>query len=265
MTDIFRQHYERMTAAQASASAQPYGAITPLPYGGAHHRAPGHTPGAPVPVASEYRLKLAELGADLDRLRNIQSLERKIAAKRDMIGAYLSWIDGALSAPAPAQDEIVTTMMIWAIDIADWPLALRLARHVLAHGLALPSRYDRTPGCLIAEQVAEAALAPAATGPAVPLSVLLEVEDMTDLEDMPDQARAKLYKAKGLALRAQIDGFDPEADSARAGGKPALIAAATAAFTRALSLDRSCGVKDHLRQLERMAKAMAATTDESAA
>jgi len=73
-----------------------------------------------------------------------------------MIDTYRPWIEGALAAEKPAQDEIVGTMLVWAIDIGEWPLALDIARHVLAHGLALPERYRRTPGTLIAEEVAEA-------------------------------------------------------------------------------------------------------------
>jgi hypothetical protein len=250
MSNIFRDHFQRVTAQQGGQTA--HGS-----HGASHHGA-GRAPAliatampANGPVASEYRMMLVQLGEDLRRLSNIQSVEKKIETKRDMIAAYIPWVKGAMAAPKPVQDDIVTTMLVWSLDIANWPLALDLAAHVLRHHLALPERYTRTPGCLIAEQAAEAGLAPT---PAITLGDLQSFADLTDVEDMPDQVRAKLQKAIGLAFKARVDAFDPEAESAPAGGKGALIAAALDAFTRALELDRSSGVKKAIEQLEREAK-----------
>lgn len=237
MTSPARAHRQRVLAAQAAKGAAARPGALPSPMGG--------------PAASEYQLMLAALGNDLRQLHNTQSLERKIDLKRSMIDRYRDWLAGALTAQQPAQDEIVTTMLVWAIDIAEWPLVLDLARYVLAHGLDLPERYRRTPATLIAEQVAEAAILAV---DAVPLETLLQVEDMTDLSDMPDEVRAKLKKAIGLSFKAKADSFDPEADSGVAGGKPALIAAAIANLTRALSLDGKCGVKKILASLNAEAK-----------
>lgn len=241
MTCPFRAHMERVSAASAGTGA--IAAAGGLP-------SAEHGPGA-----SEYRLMLAALGNDLRQLHNIQSLERKIDAKRGMIDRYRDWIAGALAAETPAQDEIVTTMLVWAIDLAEWPLALDLARHALAHGLALPERYRRTPGTLIAEEVAEAGLLQA---PTVDLATLQQVDAMTELADMPDEVRAKLKKAMGLAFKARVDAFDPDTDSDVAGGKGALIGAARAHLERALALDSRCGVKKLIEGLNRDAKKLAA-------
>ena len=203
------------------------------------------------PAWPEYRMQLMQLGEDLRRLSNIQSIERKIEAKRAMIGQYDAWIEGALSAESGAQDEIVTTMLIWSIDIADWPRALRLAAHVLRHRLALPERYKRDAATLIAEEVATAGLLPE---PTVDLTTLQTVDDMTARADMPDEVRAKLQKAIGLAFRARIEAFDPAEGSAMAGGKQAMIATALAHLTRALQLDPKSGVKALIAQLQREAK-----------
>jgi hypothetical protein len=46
-------------------------------------------------VGQEYALLRAALGEDLRRLSQIQSVERKIAAKRGMIARYRDWITGA--------------------------------------------------------------------------------------------------------------------------------------------------------------------------
>jgi hypothetical protein len=208
-------------------------------------------PGALSAPQGEYRMQLMQLGEDLRRLSQIQSIERKIAAKREMLPRFKPWIDAALAADSPAQDEIFTTVLIWTIDVADWPQALRLARHVLAHGLALPERYRRDAATLIAEEFATAGLTPT---PTVDLTTLQQVDDLTAGADMPDEVRAKLKKAIGLALRARLDAFDPHADAAMAGGKPALIATTLSYFTRALALDPKCGVKAMIQQLTREAK-----------
>ena len=208
-------------------------------------------PGALAAPAGEYKLQLMQLGEDLRRLSQIQSIERKIAAKRDMLPRYRPWIDAALAADSPAQDDVVTTVLVWTIDIADWPQALRLAAHVLTHGLPLPERYRRDAATLIAEEFATAGLAP---DPTITVTTLQQVDDLTARADMPDEVRAKLKKAIGLALRARVDAFDPQADAAIAGGKPALIATALAYFTRALALDPKCGVKAMIQHLQREAK-----------
>lgn len=234
-----RASLHRKLASQAAPRAAAQGAA-PMPESG--------------PVASEYQLLLAALGVDLIQLRNIQSIERKIEAKREMIGRYLPWIEGALTAEHAAQDEIVSTMMVWAIDVEDWHLALTIAHHVLAHGIALPERYKRQPAVLIAEEFAEAGLKPE---PSVDVERLAVVDRLTADKDMPDQVRAKLQKAIGLGFKRRADAFDPEAESAVAGGKPALIATALDHFRRALELDKGCGVKKLIEGLERELKKLA--------
>ena len=201
----------------------------------------------------EYRLLLIALGEDLRQLQDIQSFARKVEVKRAMMERYLDWLTGALQRAEPVQDDIVFHCMIWAMDISEWPLALDLARLVLRHNMASPRGFNRTPGTIIAELPANNALSTTAT---VTLPNLLAFRDLTASEDMPDQVRAKLQKAIGFALKAQADAFDPEAESAVAGGQAALIAAATEELTRAVELDQTCGVKPALAQLSRAAKAL---------
>lgn len=248
MTCHFTAHKQRVLASQAAKGA---------------HARPGALPSANNGVAaSEYQMKLMALGHDLRTLSNTQSIERKIALKREMIGAYIPWLQGALAAEKPAQDEIVGTMLVWAIDIAEWPLALDLAEHVLTHGLALPERYRRTPATLIAEQVAEAGIG---ADPNVDLATLQIVESLTEGHDMPDEVRAKVKKAVGLAFKANAEAFDPTAESAVAGGKRAMIGAAIDSLTRALALDAKCGVKKIISSLEAEAKRLAAEAAKEAA
>lgn len=200
------------------------------------------------PVASEYQQLLASLQIDMNRLRQIESTEKKIEAKAEMIGTYLPWIEGALAAETPAQDEIVANMLVWAIDVADWDLAFRIATHVVNNDLALPERYKRKPVTLIVEEVAEAGLAPQ---PRITLLEMQRFEDAFIAGDMHDQVKAKLYKALGLAFKSAADAFDPAADNAVAGGKSGLLAQALTHFQAALSLDKGSGVKKLIEALER--------------
>lgn len=200
------------------------------------------------PVATEYQLLLASLGVDLRALSDIQSIERKIEAKREMIERYRPWVEGALTADTAAQDEIVATMLIWSVDVAEWSLAVPLAKYVFDHGIQLPERYKRQPATLIAEEVAEAGLT---TPPTVDYDTLISIDALTASHDMHDQVRAKLKKAIGLALHAMAGNFDPEAENAPAGGKAALIGAALSALQRAMALDPKVGVKKLIESLER--------------
>lgn len=244
---LARRHREQHRAAQAGAAAapqRPANAPPPMPTTG--------------PVASEYALLLTALGQDLQSLRQIQSVERKIAAKAGMIGRYRAWVEGAMRSDPPVQDDIVGTMLVWAIDVGDWPLALQLGAHVLATNLGLPERYKRSPAVLLAEEVAESALRVAS---AVPRPVLEQTLALTEDHDMPDQVRAKLHKALGLAFQAEADAFDPEAESQRAGGKRALVAAALDHVGRALELDQGAGVKKIIERLAAELKKLPAAND----
>jgi hypothetical protein len=147
--NMFRDHFERVSAQRAGA--------LPVAPAYAPSHATGHAP-EPTGEVSAYRLLLVALGEDLRALSNIQSVERKIEAKRQMIERYRPWITGALAAKSGTQDEIVATMLVWSIDIAEWPLALDLAEHVLTKRMRCPNaigarrarwwpRNSRRPGC----------------------------------------------------------------------------------------------------------------------
>ena len=177
-----------------------------------------------------------------------------------MIGRYDDWVLGALVAGEEgkaAQDEVVATMLVWNIDVQNWTMALQIGAHVLTHGLSLPERYKRTPATLIAEEIADASLR---VVDAVDHGTLVATDTLTEGHDMPDQVRAKLMKAIGRKLMAEADAFDPEAEGANAGGKPALISAALTALKRALVLDDKAGVKKDIEILERELKKPATNT-----
>lgn len=216
---------------------------------------------APVPEtaegASEYRALLAVLHDDLRTLSSIQSVDARNPRKADMARKFNAWIDGVLEAGRrgeAAQDEILVTMMIWAIDYRDLDRALDLSDHAIRHGLALPERYTRTLACLVAEDIAEAALADPAS---VSRAQLMRAFAQTEKADMPDQARAKLHKALGRATASAAAAFDPQADNAPAGGKPALLESARFHFQSAIKLNKKIGVVKDLEAVERELKQLA--------
>lgn len=238
MTSLARRMRARKLAARAAAEA---GTATP-----------GRA--APMPKtgesASEYRVLLAALHDDLRTLSEVQSITDRNPMKAEMAAKFLPWVKGALEAGAAgkaAQDEIVVTIMIWAIDYRDIDFALDIAAHVLKHGLTLPERYNRTAACLIAEELAEVYLREPGS---VSAAQLARAALMTDGRDMPDQARAKISKAIGRASLAAAQGYDPGADNAVAGGKAGLLQAAIDAFKEAIRRHDKCGAKLDLKLAE---------------
>lgn len=218
------------------------------------------------PAATEYELQRAVLGRHLARLRDIQSIERKIELKRELLPDLLPWAEGVLAAAnvevgSAAADEVLSHAMIWSIDVGDYARALPMVAHVLRHRLPMPERFNRTVGTYVAEEIAEAALAKLEGGEAFDLELLLTVEAMTADEDMHDEVAAKLNKAIGRELARQADAIDPAAASAPdmpAGGKRAAIDAALRKLARALELNPRAGVKKDIDRLEREAKKLVA-------
>lgn len=207
-----QRHYERVSAELAAASAAPGGSLA---------------------GASAYELMLAKLATDRRRLKAIQSIERKIDVKRaELLPEYVDYVAGALRGGRGAQDDVLTTVMIWRIDAGDFAGALDIARYALAHRMTLPDQYDRPLATAIAEEFAQAALAAFKLGETFDASQLAEVMTLTESADMHDQVRAKLHKALGKALQ--------DSDSI----------SALDHLRRALQLDERAGVKQDIARLE---------------
>ncbi|MGQ7934710.1 phage terminase small subunit [Paraburkholderia sp. D1E] len=207
-----QRHYERVSAELAAASA---------------------APGESLAGASAYELMLAKLATDRRRLKAIHSIERKIDVKRaELLPEYVDYVAGALSGGRGAQDDVLTTVMIWRVDAGDFAGALDIARYALAHRMTLPDQYDRPLATAIAEEFAQTALTAFKLGETFDADQLAEVMKLTESADMHDQVRAKLHKALGKALQ----------DSDRA--------AALDHLRRALQLDERAGVKQDIARLE---------------
>ncbi|APC72550.1 terminase endonuclease subunit [Pseudomonas aeruginosa] len=225
-----KAHFLRVTAAQETAATAP------------HQGMEG---------ANAYELQLAQLYQDRSRLKNIQSGEGKAALKVELLPAYQPYISGVLQAGKGAQDEVVTTVMLWRIDAGDYAGALDIADYVLAHDLVMPDRFARTAGCVIAEEIAEAALKAQKTGGSFDLATLHRTLLLTDQADMPDEARAKLYLAAG---HATLEGLSVESP-----GQPGQVQAGIDLLKRAIQLHDKCGGKKDLEAAERLQKKLTAS------
>lgn len=232
---LARAHRERALAEQAAAQA--------AASGGERHGT----------AASEYELMRARLGVDLRRLREIQGREKKIELKAQLLPGYAAWVDGVLAAGTAANDDILIHVMIWRIDVGDYAAAMPLIRHVIEHKLPLPERFERTAPTMIAEEIAEAALAATGQGKPFDLAVLEEVAEIVAEEDIFDVVRAKLHKAIGLQLQRLAESTPATADGP-AGARAAAFTRARANFVRALALDPNAGVKKRIEAIDRELK-----------
>tara|TARA_Y100001949_G_scaffold163033_3_gene156592 strand:- start:4912 stop:5739 length:828 start_codon:yes stop_codon:yes gene_type:complete len=204
--------------------------------------------------ATAYEQQLLQLNQDRLRLKQVQSEQGKAELKRSLIPAYAPYIEGVLSAGNGAQDDVLTTLMVWNIDAGDYAAALNIGRYVLEHNLKMPDRFERTTGCLLAEEVANAALKQQKAGDEFPLAVLEQARLVTDSHDMPDQARAKLHLALGKANAAKV----PDENLTRA--QVGYLVVAKAHLAKAIDLHSNCGGKKDLERVERLLKKHAEST-----
>lgn len=222
MSSPARKHFERISAASSQAAESD----TP-------HDANG------------YELMLHKLATDKRRLKEVQSMERKAEVKRELLPEYEPWVAGVLEGKQGVQDDVLMTVMVWRIDAGDFNGALDIARYAIEHKLTMPDQYQRQTACLLAEEFSDVALRDMAATTLTPdelagLSLILEsVNEITEAEDMPDEVRAKLHKACGLAISTT--------------DKPAALEH----LKRAFGLHDKVGVKKDIEKLERELKNLA--------
>jgi len=198
--------------------------------------------------ATAYERQLMALTQDRLRLKNVQSEQGKAELKRQLIPAYQPYIEGVLAAGKGAQDEVLTTLMVWCIDAGEFAQALAIGKYVLDHNLSMPDRFARTTACLLAEEVANDALKKFKAGETFDSEVLYAAAELTAEHDMPDQARAKLHLAIGKALLAAAEASPGDDEYALT------LEQAKANLSRAIDLHDNCGGKKDLDQVTRLLK-----------
>ncbi|MBQ4791081.1 phage terminase small subunit [Pectobacterium versatile] len=195
-----------------------------------------------------YEQQLHRLRMDKSRLSQVQSDATKAELKRALLPDYQGWINGVLAADSGQADAVLTTIMIWSIDAGLISDALRIAGYVLRHRLPMPDHYKRTVATALVDEICDPALAAfKADASLAPLSaeLLLQLEQLTNGEDMPDQVRAKLYKTLGYTLR--LDANE--------------LSAARDWLQRAVTLFDGIGVK---RDIELLGRALKKATEPEA-
>ncbi|MEQ5540514.1 phage terminase small subunit [Escherichia coli] len=205
-------------------------------------------------VRTAHEQILHRLRLDQASLKQVQSNESKAVMKRDMMPNYEGWIDGTLDGDSGRQDEVITTMMLWAIDCQDYPQALKIGRYVVKHGLSMRDDFKRTAPVLLAEEISNQALSIAAADADADLSayvaVLDELAEIVDGCDMPDEVSSKLCKARGLSRRGTSDN-ETKGEALKL-------------FRRATELNPSAGVKREMQALIRDLKKLATAQPEAA-
>lgn len=154
-----------------------------------------------------HRLRLAQ-----SRLKGIQSKAAKADVKKELLPEFAGWIEGTLDSDNGRPDEVITTLMVWAVDCGDLPLALRIGEYVVRHNLSLPDNFGRDAATVLTEEICNPLLTLAGTDPDADLSGYIGPLDtlrkiVTD-RDMPDEVRAKLCKACAFARRHLTDADD---------------------------------------------------------
>lgn len=189
--------------------------------------------------ATPYELMLAQLNDDKRKLKGIQSMEIRADMKRQLLPKYEPYVDGVLAGGKGAQDAVLMTIMLWRLDTHDFDGALVIASYAIKHQLAMPDTFQRTTATLIAEELAINALSMLnddQTDKVALLENLIEVEQLTREQDMPDEVRARLHKALGYCLIV----IDP--------------AQALVELKRAYELHDKSGVKTDIGRLEKQLK-----------
>lgn len=218
-------------------------------------KASGQSEPGTVTTGSQYELMLYKLAEDRRRLKQIQSIQSKIALKAQLLPDYQAWIDGALAGGKGAQDDVLTTVLVWSIDAGEYNRALQIAGYVVQHKMTLPDQYERDIPTMLLDEFSSAYFhGKLADDPVSGVRILSEVNALTQTHDAPDQARAKLYKALAYAQIAVTKSGQADDKAALSESELETARAALANLTKALGLYEGVGVKKDIDQLERRIK-----------
>lgn len=201
---------------------------------------------------TQHELMLAQLHAHKRLLKDIQSTEKKVEAKRKLLPDYHEYLSGVMEADAGVQDPVVTTLLVWLMDVGDWVVAMGLADYCVRHDLKLPDQYNRNLATLLLDETSDAAIKGQLSGVGA-LSVLAQVDELTKDLDAHDQARAKLHKAIGWAAMGKTGAQDLNADEIKQ-LELDKVHIAHQHLQRAMALNDKAGVKKDVERLERRLK-----------
>ncbi len=188
-----------------------------------------------------YEQILHRLRIDMNRLKGIQRKETKAEEKQKLLPDYQGWIDGTLAADSGQADEVLTRVMLWHIDAGNIAEALRIGEYVIRHQLAMPDLFQRTAAVTLIDEICDPVLAAfkaQSNVATVSVDLLKALDGLTTGQDVPEQVRAKLWKAIGYTLRT-VPETQPEA---------------LEYLQKAIGEFSDIGVKRDIEQLERLLK-----------
>lgn len=220
-----------------------------------------------------YGLMRVKLSQDKGRIGQVQSHERRAELKAKLLPEYFDWIETAITKGTGAQDQVLTTIMVWAFDAGVYELGLQIAEYVIRHRMPMADDYKRSPAAIVIDELSNAylkgqwaprelqvdadgtrqlAVIDAAADPAAArahaAALLIEADKLTESQDAPDQARAKLQKAIAYAALGKVQtAEDPDLTVI----EPAALQEALSRLQRALELDSNAGVKKDIERIER--------------
>ncbi len=216
-----RQHFEKVTAEKQAKAKAKKGL-----------QLPSQTTQPPVdnlPPQANNKMEIKFFN-DWEQLANIQSLEAKTAEKREILPNYLPWIEGTLASGVGTQNDMLLKLMVWCLDVHDFVTATKIAQFALLNNMVMPEPFSRTVACIYAEQMANEGLKNI-DNIADYAEIYGQAVELTNSHDMPDEVRAKLYRAWGDSL------------------KNTHTEDAILAYKRAISLDDKVGCKQDLKNL----------------
>ena len=145
---------------------------------------------------------------------------------------YLPWIEGTIAEGVGGQDDMLVKLMVWCLDTHDFKTAIDIAEYALLNDFVMPEPFTRDVATVFVEQLSDELLSIRKdTDTAVYADLIQRAIDSTTSQDMPDQVRAKIYRAFGDSLK------DPKPDEA------------ITAYEIAIKLDDKVGCKKDLAQL----------------
>ncbi|MNY88397.1 Phage small terminase subunit [compost metagenome] len=169
----------------------------------------------------------------MSQLKDTKSTQDKIAKKKEWLPEYFGYIDGCLAVSPSAQNMTLVTLMVWAVDAGEYELAVRIAEFAILNDMVMPEGHIRGIAEFVTEQCAEDFLNDSDL--AIDHAELIKkIIELGVGEQMVDQARAKIYRALGDALK---DAQPFEAQNA---------------YKNALRLDSKVGCKKDLTALEKL-------------
>lgn len=168
----------------------------------------------------------------LNILSGMKSIQDRIALKAEWLPEYYGYIDGCLAVSPAAQNTTLVHLMIWACDVNDFELAVKIAEYVVLNDMVMPEGYSRSTAEFVTEQCAEVFIDDDEL--AIANATLIErIISLGEGEPMVDEVRAKIYRALGDALN-QAQPIE-----------------AVTAYKNALRYNPKAGCKKNLDQLEK--------------